>query len=248
MDALHGHGHSHGQGSSHPHGQGHIQSATPATEGRLIRWAKLYDGLIWLKFLGQARKLRALPVNLAAIKQGERVLDVGCGTGDVTLAAARRTGPAGAVYGIDAATEMIEVARRKARRMGRNVKFQVEAVEALSFEDGSFDVVLSSLMMHHLPGDLKQRALNEIRRVLKPGGRLVIVDIQSPSKPPRPWEPGWMVVRAHGIVSHTRPEAGARAGTPALVDLLREAGFETVEHGTTRYDWIGYVRGQVPEK
>lgn len=245
MDALHGHGHTHG--SAQPHGHSHSPTVAPETQGRLIRWARLYDGLIWLKFLGQARKLRALPVNLAAIKPGERVLDVGCGTGDVTLAAARRTGPTGAVYGIDASTEMIENARRKASRLGRKVKFQTEAVEALSFADGSFDVVLSSLMMHHLPGDLKQRALKEIRRVLRPGGRLVIIDIQAPSKPPRPWEPGWMIVRAHGIAAHTRLQAEARVSSPALVDLLREAGFEAVEHGTTRYDWIGYVRGRVPE-
>lgn len=260
MQTVHGHGHPHGgqghphgpgqahppQGQSPAHGQGHAHppAAAPATEGRLIRWAGWYDLLLQVKFLGQLGKLRALPLDLAAIRPGERVLDVGCGPGDLVLAAARRVGPSGSVVGIDAASEMIDVARRKAaRHKDRPVQFRVEPVEAMSFPDGSFDVVLSSLMMHHLPGDLKQRALAEIRRVLRPGGRIVVIDIQLSARPIRPWEPGWMVLRLHrhqpqpGTVI---PPAGA-----LLADLLRGAGFAAVENGPTRYSWIGYARGRV---
>jgi ubiquinone/menaquinone biosynthesis C-methylase UbiE len=149
-----------------------VRAAAPPTTGRLIRWARWYDVLLRFKFLGQLGKLRQVPLDLAALRPGERVLDVGCGTGELTLAAARRVGPGGLVVGIDAAPEMIEVARGKARRGLPPVRFLVEPVEALSFPDGSFDAVLSSLMIHHLPGDLKARALGEIRRVLRPGGCL----------------------------------------------------------------------------
>ncbi|HMA37825.1 MAG TPA: methyltransferase domain-containing protein, partial [Chloroflexia bacterium] len=114
------------------HTHRHAAAGAPPTEGRLIRWARFYDPLVWLMALGQTRTLRALPLDLAAIQPGERVLDVGCGTGDLTLAAARRVGPAGTAVGIDAAPEMIAVARGKARRAGRAVQFRVEPVQALT--------------------------------------------------------------------------------------------------------------------
>jgi ubiquinone/menaquinone biosynthesis C-methylase UbiE len=238
MHTVHGHGHRHG--NRHPH----AHKAAVRTEGRLIRWARFYDPLIWLKLLGQTHKLRALPLDVADIRPGEQVLDVGCGTGDVTLAAARRVGPGGAVYGIDAAPEMVDVARSKARRRGLPAQFMVEPVEALSFSDGSFDVVLSSLMMHHLPGELRRRALAEIWRVLRPGGRVVIVDLQAMSRSPRPWEPGWLVTRLHKL--RTSSPVEVRASIEARAALLREAGFHAVESGSTRYSWLGYALGRKP--
>ena len=73
---------------------------------------------------------------------------------------------------------MIETARRKAARAQVEVDFRVGVIEQLPYPDGSFDVVLSSLMMHHLPADLKPIGLAEIRRVLRPTGRLIIVDMK----------------------------------------------------------------------
>src|SRR5204863_5051830 len=125
--------------------------------------------------------LRRTTVELAGIQPAERVLEVGCGTGDVAIAASERTGTGGAVYAIDPSPEMIAVARDKAARARRAVDFQVGVIEALAFPDASFDVVLSSLMMHHLPNDLKRRGLAEIARVLKPDGRLLIVDFKRPT-------------------------------------------------------------------
>jgi len=211
----------------------------------LIRRARFYDLRLWLMFLGRIGAVRALPLDLAVIRPGERVLDVGCGTGELTLAAARQAGPGGKVDGIDAAPEMIEVARRKAERAGRAVHFLVEPVEALNFPDRSFDVVLSSFMMHHLPADLKRRALAEIRRVLRQGGRLVIVDLQATARLPRFWQPGWLVIRLHK--QHAATAADVRAGQEARAALLRDAGFEKVESGATRYPWIGYTVGRVPD-
>jgi len=224
-------------------------SHSPRTAGRLIRQAWLYDPLVWLTTLGQARKLRALPLDLAAIRPGERVLDVGCGTGDLTLAAAARVGPSGRVYGIDASPEMIALARRKARRRGQAVQFALQPVEALTFAGESFDVVLSSLMMHHLPGDLKRRALAEIRRVLRPGRRVVIVDLdlQASAQPPRLWQPGGLAARLHGRSPASAAPTPVRAGGGRLPALLQETGFVGVESGPARFAWIGYVQGRVPE-
>jgi len=247
MHNQHEHAHGHQHQAGHPHSHAHTQA--PATQGRVIRYARIYDPLVWVMARGQTRALRALPLDFAALRPGDNVLDVGCGTGDLALAAAKRVGKTGKVYGIDASSEMIAVANSKrahAGGAGEVVHFQVEPVEALSFPDATFDVVLSSLMMHHLPGDLKGRALAEVRRVLKPGGRLVIVDLQATTKKPRPWEPGWLILHRHGI--HAVPEAQVRAGQEATAQLLRDAGFESVQAGSTRYAWMGYATGIIPAK
>ena len=104
------------------------------------------------------------------VKPGDKVLDVGCGSGRLTLAAQKWAGPQGEAVGIDPSPEMIQVARQNAERAGLRAKFELGMVEAVPFPDGTFDVVLNRLMLHHLPGDLKQRGLAEMRRVLKPGG------------------------------------------------------------------------------
>ncbi len=164
----------------HLHGgeqHSHADSA-PQTTGNVIHWANRYDLFVQFMALGQAGRLRRKTIEFAQIAPGERVLDVGCGTGDLTLLAKKRAGSAGQICGLDAAPEMIEVARRKAARQRAEVDFRVGVIEQLPYPDNSFDVVLSSLMMHHLPADLKPRALAEIRRVLRPNGRLVIVDFR----------------------------------------------------------------------
>ncbi len=255
MDRMHGHGqdqrhvhsqaHNEEQGHGHGPGHEHAGAGAPATEGRLIRWAGLYDPVVWIMSAGRSRALRTLPLELAAIRPGERVLDVGCGTGDLTLRAARQAGPSGKVYGIDAAPGMVAEAKRKAKRAKTAVQFLVEPVEALGFPDGSFDVALSSLVMHHLPGDLKRRALIEVRRILRPGGRLVIVDFQPTANPPSIWQPGGLVARAHKQQPPTVEQV--QAGLAPLAALLRDTGFAGVKNGSTRYPWLGYVLGRVPE-
>jgi ubiquinone/menaquinone biosynthesis C-methylase UbiE len=122
-------------------------------------------------------------IELANVKPGDRVLDVGCGTGSLSLTAQSYAGPSGKVYGIDAAPEMIEVAKKKASRSGLGVVFEVGLIEKLAFPDATFDVVISRLAMHHLPDDLKRRGLAEILRVLKPGGKFLIADFNPPSNP-----------------------------------------------------------------
>lgn len=149
----------------------------PATRGIRIRWPRVYDALNRVHFLGKEQLWREKTLDLVSISPGESVLDVGCGTGNLTLAAKRRTGDDGMVYGVDAAPEMVGESQRKAAAQGLEIGFQVGLIEKLEFSDDRFDVVLSSLMLHHLPKDLKTRAVAEIARVLKPGGRFLAVDV-----------------------------------------------------------------------
>ncbi len=152
------------------------ENTGPVTEGRTIHWATRYDLFVSLVMLGRAAAFRRRTADLAHLQAGEAVLDVGCGTGDLTFAVEKQVGPNGKIVGIDAAPEMITRARQKATRLGSAVDFRVEPVEVMSFADHTFDVVICSLAFHHFPAPLKEQALAEIRRVLKPGGRVLIVD------------------------------------------------------------------------
>lgn len=179
------------------------------TRGLVWDWAGRYDLLMGLATFGRERAFRRRIVDLAQLHPAEAVLDVGCGTGTLAIVACERLGAAGHVAGIDPSGQMIARARRKAERAGRPVDFQVGVIEHLAFPDQSFDVVLSTFMMHHLPDDLKRRGLVEVARVLKPEGRLLILDLKGHVGP---WE------------SSIREQS----------HLLKEAGFAHVEMGEIR--------------
>ncbi len=156
------------------------RASTPTTKGIRIRWPRWYDALNWFHFLGREDQFRERTVELAGITSGQTVLDVGCGTGNLTMAAKARAGTDGQVHGNDAAPEMIREAERKAAAKRLDIGYRVALIEDIPYPDRTFDVVLSSLMLHHLPKDLKRRGIAEISRVLKPGGRLFAVDVDPP--------------------------------------------------------------------
>jgi ubiquinone/menaquinone biosynthesis C-methylase UbiE len=120
-------------------------------------------------------------VKAAKPATGEAVLDVGCGTGTLALMLGEKVGDDGRVEGVDASPEMIAEARKKAGSGGARSRFQVALVEQIPFEDDEFDLVVSSFMFHHLPKQLKRDGLTEIRRVLKPDGRFLLVDFAGDS-------------------------------------------------------------------
>jgi len=200
----------------------HHVVTSPPTEGRLIHWAARYDLLTWLLTFGRIARLRALIADRADVQPGDMILDVACGTGDLALVLGRRMGSTGRVVGIDASPEMITRARRKAQRQGVAVDFHVEPVEALSFPDGTFDRVASSLAFHHFPGDLKRRAVESIARVLKPGGRLLIVDL----------DPAARHIPLHRTMPPPTPDH-------LVPDLLRAAGFTDVTEEPLRFTSLG---------
>ena len=141
------------------------------------------------------------------------MLDVGCGTGTLAMEVARRVGRTGHVTGVDPGTEQIARARSKAARRHVPIDFQIGVIEQLAFPDQTFDVVLSTLMMHHLPTNLRRQGLAEIARVLKPGGRLVIADFK------RQQERAGQAVRFHAGGSSMQD----------LAALVSDAGFSQVE-------------------
>ncbi|TMC92764.1 MAG: methyltransferase domain-containing protein, partial [Chloroflexi bacterium] len=165
----------------HFHSEAPKASATE-TKGLILNGGWRYDLGIWFidtfVFRGQLRELRRKTANLARMQPGEQVLDVGCGTGTLAMEVQSRVGRAGRVAGVDPGTQQIARARRSAARRHVPIDFQIGMIEQLPFPDQSFDVVFSTLMMHHLPASLKRQGLAEIARVLKPGGRLVIADFK----------------------------------------------------------------------
>ena len=152
------------------------QQTAPRTHGLVLHWAARYDLLAWLLTHGREGELREAIVRLASLETGNDVLDIGCGTGTLAIAATRHVGTTGAVTGIDASPPMIARANRKAEKAGAPATFQVAAAENLPFPDRRFDVVFSTLMLHHLPRKTRQQCAGEIKRVLKVGGRVVAVD------------------------------------------------------------------------
>ena len=158
------------------------EASATETKGLILNGGWRYDLMGWFcdtfLFRGQVRELRQRTATLARLQSGDAVLDVGCGTGTLAMEVARRVGSAGRVVGVDPSTQQIARARAKAARRHVPIDFQIGVIEHLAFPDQTFNVVLSTLMMHHLPADVKRQGLAEIVRVLKPGGRLVIADFK----------------------------------------------------------------------
>ena len=169
-------------------------------------------------------------MQLARLDAGDTVLDVGCGTGTLAIAAKKRVGSMGAVFGIDASPAMVARATGKAVRARVDVTFTNAVVEALPFPDARFDAALSTLMLHHLPRQVRRQCATEIRRVLKPGGRLLLVDFGRPQT-------------RNGILKHFH-----RHGHVDFADvraMLTDAGFAITEHGPVGFSSLQYVLASV---
>jgi len=193
------------------------EASAKATNGLILKGGWRYDLHGWFfdtcLFRGQGRELRQRTASLARLQPGDQVLDVGCGTGTLALDVQQHVGATGRVVGIDPGKEQITRARAKAARRHMPIAFQIGVIEQLAFPDQTFDAVLSTLMMHHLPASLKAQGLAEIARVLKPGGRLVIADFN------RKQERVGQAARFH---------AGG-SGLHDLAALVADAGFVQVE-------------------
>lgn len=140
------------------------------------RLLPLYDVIQWMA--GVPAMHRAL-LDAADLRAGLRVLDIGCGTGNLVVAVRRRC-PDVEVVGLDPDARALDRARRKAARGGLAVRLDQGYAQELPYPDEAFDRVLSSLMFHHLGRAAKEGMLAEVRRVLRPGGLLVLADVGGP--------------------------------------------------------------------
>ncbi|MBL8097401.1 MAG: methyltransferase domain-containing protein [Anaerolineales bacterium] len=205
-------------------------------KSQMERMVPTYDTYMRRMTLGREHVLRAETTRLAHITPGCSVLEVGCGTGTLTLAAKRQAGPTGQVFGIDVLPGMIEASRRKAAQAGEVITFQEGGIDRIPFGDGQFDVVLCSFMIFHMSEATRLRGIQEVHRVLKPSGQWLILDLALPQQPLQ----RFVAQRLFGgMLEHELRE---------LPPLLERAGFSNVEMGAAAFrvmglSVIGYVRG-----
>jgi arsenite methyltransferase len=159
------------------------------------------------------------PQALAAMQQGETVLDLGSGAGFDCFLAARKVGPAGRVIGVDMTDAMLEKARGNAATTGlANVEFRKGEIESLPVDDNSIDVVISNCVLNLVPD--KDQAFREIHRVLKPRGRLAVSDM------------AWEIEPSAEIRKDLEAIVGCIGGALVLDDYvarLKRAGFARVD-------------------
>jgi ubiquinone/menaquinone biosynthesis C-methylase UbiE len=186
----------------------------------------LYDPFV--KLLGGDRARRVL-LDQAAIRPSHHVLDLGCGTGTFVVLV-KRLHPNVEVAGLDPDPKALARATRKAERKAVSIRFDQGFSDRLPYPDASFDRVFSSFVFHHLPPEEKEPTLREVRRVLKPGGSLHMLDFGGPEN-------------AHGYV--TRLIHSARRlqdnSEGRVLDLMKRAGFAQVKSRGHRAMLLGRI-------
>ena len=195
-----------------------------------------YDSYMRKMTFGRERTLRETTVSLAQVKPGDCILEVGCGTGTLTLAAKRQAGPSGKAFGIDVIPGMIELSQRKAAQANEDVTFQLGSIDDIPFSANQFDVVMCSFMIFHMSEMVRRKGIAEIYRVLKPQGRLLVLDLALPTQP-LPRAIAQMLLG--GMLQHDLRE---------LLPLMDASGFSDVEIAPVKFRILGlsvlaFVRG-----
>jgi ubiquinone/menaquinone biosynthesis C-methylase UbiE len=197
-----------------------------------------YDSYMRKITFGRERILRETTVKLAQVKPGDCILEVGCGTGTLTLAAKRQAGPSGKAFGIDVIPGMIEISQRKAAQANEDITFQFGSIDDIPFSENQFDVVMCSFMIFHMSEETRRKGIAEIYRVLKPNGQLLVLDLALPTQP---------VQRAiakmffGSMLQHDLQE---------LRPLMEASGFSDIEIAPVKFSIMGlsilsFVRGRV---
>lgn len=190
--------------------------------------------------LARVRALHERTVELAGISPGQTVLDVGCGTGNLSFSVLRAV-PGAVVTGHDPDDAALRIAARKAGRRGVRLSLVQGYADRLLPEDGSVDHVVSSLALHHVDDVGREGFGREAHRVLRPGGRVTIVDFGAPDHGPG---------HDHGHQHGSRRHRGMNAYTErnlgnGIVDLLTDAGFtdaREIDHIDHRFGPITIVQ------
>lgn len=162
---------------------------------------------------------------------------MGCGTGSLTLAAKRQAGPTGKAFGIDIIPAMIELSRQKAAQANEEITFQLGGIDDIPFPESQFDVALCSFMVFHMSESTRRKGITELYRVLKPQGRLLVLDLALPSQPVQK-----AIAKAlfGGVLQHDLQE---------LIPSMNASGFSSIETSPANFhvlglSVIGFVRGR----
>jgi len=197
------------------------------SNGRVFRWAFAYDLLLNIIWRGSERTYREKTLEHAGLRTSESVLDVGCGTGTLAIVAKRRVGPTGRVFGLDASREMISRACKKATGARAEIDFQVAGAEALPFSDATLDVVLSTTVFHCLPNHTRDLCIREMVRVLKPNGRLLLIDFGGSKR------------ERHSLIGHLH--AHRNFDVFDLIPTIHENGLSDLKTGSLGFSDLQFL-------
>lgn len=202
------------------------------------RIAGRYDVMNSVMSAGLHHRWRRYACDEARLGPGQSALDVCCGTGDLAFELKRRVGEAGEVVGIDFSDRMLEHARAKARERGLEITFEHANALELPFPDGRFDASTIGFGLRNL-ADFG-RGIAELARVVRPGGRVAVLEITTPRRPPLSWFYGvWFdrIVPLLGTAAGDRdaytylPNSVRRfPPAPELVTLMQDAGLRDVRY------------------
>jgi len=209
--------------------------------GMFDRIARVYDRMNTVMTAGLDERWRERAADLAAAAPGGRALDVACGTGDLALALARRVGPAGEIVGIDFSPGMLDEARRKAAMLDGALGITYEQGDAMSLPhlDDAFDAATVGFGARNF-ADLG-RGLAEMARVVRPGGRVVVLEITTPKRPPLSWFFSVWFDRVVPAIGRLAGDPDAYTYLPASVRRFpgpEELGAELELAGLERIRWV----------
>jgi demethylmenaquinone methyltransferase/2-methoxy-6-polyprenyl-1,4-benzoquinol methylase len=222
-------------------------------QGMFDRIAGIYDRLNSVMTAGLHHVWRARAVELAGVAAGDRVLDVATGTGDLALALAARVGPRGEVVGSDFSERMLSLARTKGSGLAA-VHFEFGNALALRYDDASFDACTVGFGARNF-SDLR-RGVSEMARVVRPGGRVVVLEITTPRRPPLSTFFSLWFDRAVPVLGRLAGDADAYSylpqsvrrfpGPEALAALMWDCGLRDVRYVLTAGGIIALHVGSVP--
>lgn len=198
----------------------------------------LFD-LVMQRLLGEY-DFKASLLDAVAPKSGQHLVDLGCGTGALALLAEKRV-PGLTITGLDADPAILQKARAKAKQHGSSIAFREAMGQALPLEPETVDLVVSTLMFHHLTMETKRAVLGEIHRVLRPGGTVGIADWGKPAN-------GRMSAAYHLVQCVDGYETTQSHRENVLARLLPDCGFEPAPPGQAFNKWTGTLRIYVGKK